>query len=242
MPFSQQIMPQYRDADEDGLIGLRGCMRYFQDIHTWFMHAYDKGNDVLPEKYGAGWVYTRYHVRVAEKIDYRDKLNLTAWMEPYRQPVLVNVCVTVQQHGRTKACGRLECCLFHIERRRPLRLSAVDFPEGIPEEIDGGIPAFRGIDRSQESMEERMLRTVRFSDIDKNRHMNNLRYVEMFQDAHDSAFWAQRQPDAMEICFLSQALEGETLRVMDREDASGIHMAVEHADGKLASVAWFGRE
>ena len=34
MPYTQTIQPQFRDADEDGLIGLRGCIRYFQDIHT----------------------------------------------------------------------------------------------------------------------------------------------------------------------------------------------------------------
>ena len=36
MPFEQTIQPQFRDADEDSLIGLRGCIRYFKDIHTWY--------------------------------------------------------------------------------------------------------------------------------------------------------------------------------------------------------------
>ena len=44
MAFTQKFMPQYRDADETGLIGIRGFMRYCQDIHTWFMHEYNKGN------------------------------------------------------------------------------------------------------------------------------------------------------------------------------------------------------
>ena len=241
MPFVQHVMPQYRDADEDGLIGLRGCMRYFQDIHTWFMHSYHKGNDELPEQYGAGWVYTRYHIQLKEKMDYTDSLTLTAWLEPYRQPVLVNVCVTVSQHGRVKAQGRLECCIFHIKRRRPLRLSAVDFPEGVAEEIENDIPAFMGLDKSAEGMTPRYTRPVRVSDIDKNRHMNNLRYVEMFQDAYDSAFWENLNPNTMEIAFLSQTLEGESLLVSSRPTPDGVYLAAEHVDGKLASVAFFGR-
>ena len=56
MPFAQTIQPQFRDADEDGLIGLRGCLRWFQDIHSWYMHDIDKGSAVLPERYGAAWV------------------------------------------------------------------------------------------------------------------------------------------------------------------------------------------
>jgi acyl-ACP thioesterase len=91
MPFEQTVIPQYRDAEADGLIGLKGAMHYFQDIHTWFMHSFHKGNDEIPEKYGSAWVYTRYLVTLSQKIDYTDQISLQAWMEPYRQPVLVNV-------------------------------------------------------------------------------------------------------------------------------------------------------
>ena len=90
MPFIQKDLPQYHYADDDGLIGLRGARYYFQNIHTWHLHSIDKGNDVLPQKYEAGWIYTRYHVVLKQKMDYRGELTLRAWMEPYRQPVLVN--------------------------------------------------------------------------------------------------------------------------------------------------------
>ena len=43
MPFKQTILPQYRDADPDGLIGLKGCMHYFQDIHTYLHAQYTQG-------------------------------------------------------------------------------------------------------------------------------------------------------------------------------------------------------
>ena len=70
MPFIQKDLPQYHYADDDGLIGLRGAMYYFQNIHTWHLHSIDKGNDVLPQKYEAGWIYTRYHVVLKQKMDY----------------------------------------------------------------------------------------------------------------------------------------------------------------------------
>ena len=46
MPFVQKDLPQYHYADDDALIGLRGAMYYFQNIHTWHLHSVDKGNDV----------------------------------------------------------------------------------------------------------------------------------------------------------------------------------------------------
>ena len=135
MPFEQTFQPQYRDADPDGLIGLRGAMHYFQDIHTWFMHSIHKGNDELPEQYGCGWVYTRYLVTLSRKIDYTGPISLQTWMEPYRQPVLVNVNMLLYQHGEIAAMGKIENCVFSLERQRPQRLSAIEFPDDFPEEI-----------------------------------------------------------------------------------------------------------
>jgi len=239
MSFTQTLMPQYRDADVDGLIGIRGSMRYFQDIHTWYFHSINKGNDVLPEAYGAGWIYTRFHVKLMQKMDYSGPVKLTSWMEPYRQPVLVNMNMTIEQGGKMMACGKIESCVFSLTRQRPLRLSAIEFPEDFAEETDNDIPGFIGLEKTAEGMEERYQRTVRVSDLDKMGHMTNLRYIEMFQDAHGSQFWKTLNPTEMEISFLSQCREGETLSVRSKADGNTVHLAAVHADGMLASVAAF---
>lgn len=239
MPFEQTVHPQYRDAEADGLIGLKGAMHYFQDIHTWFMHSLHKGNDEIPEKYGSAWVYTRYLVSLSQKIDYTDQISLQAWMEPYRQPVLVNVNMLLHQHGSVAAMGKIENCVFSLERQRPQRLSAIEFPEGIPEEIPNSIPDFIRLEKTAEGMTEMYTRTVRYSDLDKSNHMTNLRYIDMFQDAYDKAFWAQFDARQMEMCFLSQSREGETLSVRSRQDDHEVHFAAVHADGTLAAVAMF---
>ncbi len=239
MPFVQTFQPQYRDADPDGLIGLKGAMHYFQDIHTWFMHSIHKGNDELPEKYGSAWVYTRYLVSLSQKIDYTDSITLEAWMEPYRQPVLVNVNMLLHQHGQTAAMGKIENCVFSLERQRPQRLSAIEFPEDIPEEIPNSIPDFIRLEKTAEGMTEVYTRTVRCSDLDKSNHMTNLRYIDMFQDAYDKAFWNQFNAKQMEICFLSQCREGETLSVRSREDGRSVYMAAVHADERPAAFCLF---
>ncbi len=239
MPFTQKDMPQYHYADDDGLIGLRGIMHYFQNIHTWHLHSINKGNDVIPQQYGAGWVYTRYRVLMNQKIDYTDELILKAWMEPYRQPVLVNENVEVCQHGKLVACGKLEGCVFSLIRQRPLRLSAIEFPDNFAEDIPNEVPGFLGIEKTIEGTEPRYIRTVRTSDLDVNRHMNNLRYIEMFQDAYECHFWREFEPKEMEICFTSQCKEGEDVSVRSRIADGVVHLAALHSDGKIAAMAEF---
>ena len=239
MPFEQTILPQYRDADPVGLIGLKGCMHYFQDIHTYYMHSIHKGNDELPEQYGAAWVYTRYHVSLKHKLDYTDSAQLSTWMEPYHQPVLVNLNFILRQHGQIAATGKLENCVFSLVRQRPLRLNAIDFPEDFAEDVPNDIPDFIQLKKSTEGMTERYRRTVRMSDLDKSNHMTNLRYIDMFQDAYDAAFWKTFDPKEMEIAFLSQALEGEELTILSKQNKNEISLAAIHSDGKIASVAMF---
>ena len=241
MPFEQTFHPQYRDAEPDGLVGLKGAMHYFQDIHTWFMHSIHKGNDEIPEKYGSAWVYTRYLVSLSQKIDYTDQITLQAWMEPYRQPVLVNVNMLLHQHGRVTAKGKIENCVFSLERQRPQRLSAIEFPDSIPEEIPNSIPDFIQLEKTAEGMEEKYIRTVRYSDLDKSNHMTNLRYIDLFQDSYDKAFWNHFDAKQMEICFLSQSREGETLSVRSREERNAVYMAAVHEDDRIAAVCIFSK-
>ncbi len=51
--FKKDYMPQFREADADGLIGPKGYMSYFQDAATHYMHNLRLGNDTLPEERGA---------------------------------------------------------------------------------------------------------------------------------------------------------------------------------------------
>ena len=111
----------------------------------------------------------------------------------------------------------------------------------MPEVIESDIPDFLPMEKTAEGMEERYRRTVRVSDLDKSRHMTNLRYIEMFQDAYDSDFWQAFGANEVQINFLSQCREGETLSVRSRMDGDRLMMAALHEDGKLAATGAFIR-
>lgn len=63
-------------------------------------------------------------------------------------------------------------------------------------------------------------RRVSFTDLDRNGHMNNTRYLEWIDDLFPSDFHASRTLREFTICYLREAREGEelTLRWELRED------------------------
>ena len=54
-------------------------------------------------------------------------------------------------------------------------------------------------------------RTVRFSDLDINGHLNNARYLDWVADLTDSEFQREHDLKQMVICYLSEAREGQEI-------------------------------
>ena len=54
-------------------------------------------------------------------------------------------------------------------------------------------------------------RTVAYTDLDVNGHLNNARYMDWVDDLTDSGFHGEHYPREMTVCYLSEAREGQEL-------------------------------
>lgn len=70
-------------------------------------------------------------------------------------------------------------------------------------------------------MVNRMERPVRFTDLDRNGHMNNARYLEWIDDLLPSDFHAAHPIADVTLCYLNEAREGQTLHVTWETDSEG---------------------
>ena len=78
-----------------------------------------------------------------------------------------------------------------------------------------GSLAIKGLDNT-------LSRTVLFSDLDRNGHMNNTRYMEWCSDLLPSAFHDGHTPEEFTICYHAEALEGESLNIGYQMNGDGI--------------------
>ena len=63
------------------------------------------------------------------------------------------------------------------------------------------------------SMLNHRSRTVCFTDLDRNGHMNNTKYLDWIADLLPSSFHQQHSPQEFTVCYLSEAREGQELTV-----------------------------
>lgn len=64
-------------------------------------------------------------------------------------------------------------------------------------------------------------RSVCFTDLDENGHMNNTRYLDWICDLLPSAFHSQHFPREITLCYLSEAREGDLLQLSWQLDRQG---------------------
>ena len=62
-------------------------------------------------------------------------------------------------------------------------------------------------------LQQRRNRTVCFTDLDRNGHMNNTRYLDWLYDLLPSSFHREHTPKEFTVCYLNESLEGQTLEL-----------------------------
>lgn len=234
--YTPRVLPQFRDSDEDGLVGLRGYMNMFQDWGTYHMHNMGFGNDTLLEEYGMAWVFTKYRLRTFDKVGFEAPVDVRTWLQPRKSPMRVHQDLEIAGPSGLLACGRLEMCLLDLEDGRLRRIDDLPLPEDAyhDEAVDcGGFTRFRKPDEAAIAWEQRHVHVVRYSDLDKTRHMNNLRYIPMLLDAFDSTFFASHRVLGFELHYQKQCYEGDLLQVLCREREGVWDLAAANADGDI---------
>ena len=237
--FTKDYMPQFREADADGLIGLRGYMNYFQDVATHYMHILHKGNDTLPEDYGIVWLYTKYRLHIEQKADFSDEgLHFETWVEKAEKPALaLRQDMTISRNGKLYACGRVELCLFNMQTAKLCRTKEIDYPLGTTCSRELDLPPFerfRTDDEAENPFRYCYTHKVLYTDLDKSMHMNNILYIHMFLNAFDSSFYKQHQSTDFEIHYIKQCYEGEDIQIYKKRCDGGFYLMGKKPNGEKA--------
>lgn len=234
MIYTSDYLPQFRDAGENGLVGLRGYYNYFQDMITQYMHSIDKGNDTIPEKYGITWIVTRYRLNVYEEADYHLPLHMETWIEPGSTRARIHMGLTIYRDKEVYAEGRTECCLMDLNSRKLTGMDAIELPKDLAEERELHVAPFTRFSSDMDGFTYVFTQTVRYTDLDKTRHMTNLKYIDLLMNAFDSDFYRTHRVTNFEIRYETQCFEGEEIKVYVKQVGEQYFLYGIKKDGSIA--------
>ena len=154
------------------------------------------------------WAVTRHRVQISRIPLRGETLRIETWPMPTTRVAYPRSVVAYDEAGNE--CFRVISIwvLMHIDTRAMILpgksgISVVGSLRGNELAAPGGLVA--------KDMIHHRSRTVCFTDLDRNGHMNNTRYLDWVDDLLPSPFHENHLVREFVVCYLSEAREGQTL-------------------------------
>lgn len=219
----------------DGKMNIPSVFTAFQDVASEHAECMGVGYDHMQENQ-AFWVTVRTRVRFYRRPQLMHRVDVETWpLAPGK--VRCDRCYRMTEGADLLAEGKTEWCVINTQTGSSCALDGVFKPDiEYCEErlLDTPYARFKH-NFADEDMA--CSYTVRTSDIDLGRHMNNVAYLRMLCDSFSVAELEEMKISEMEIMFLSSCYEGDVLDIMRRKTDYGYEFGVRRSDGRYAALA-----
>lgn len=219
-----KIISQYTDVD--GVLKPAALLRYMQEAAANAMIADGPSYDELADR-GLVFVISKITLSIYTDIHANDEIEVETWAtESVRASF--NRAYRVLRDGIVVAEAASVWALLDTNRRRLVRVGDIDLGYREDEPLDLDIPAKLRLPEDMKLMGERR---VSYSDIDRNRHMNNTSYADMICDY---VFRSEiGRVSRMTISYQNEAPFGEELKVYAASDDDVHYIRTVREDGKV---------
>ncbi len=220
---THKIISQFTDAN--GILRAGALLRYMQEAAANCMAEDSPSYDELMEK-GYSFVLSKITLSVYADIHAHDTVEVQTWAcesTRYTYPR----CYRVTRDGVTVAEASAIWALIDTTKKRLVRSGDIElgYRTDAPLELD--IQAKLKLPESLPLVGER---TVRYSDVDRNMHMNNTVYADMLCDLvfeHKLG-----RICSLTVSYLNEAPLGAVIRVYRSEDDGVFYIRTVRDDGK----------
>lgn len=195
------------DVDRADRLTLAAAFNYFQDAAGHHASDLGVGTEYMRE-HGQVWILSRMSARIDYRPGWGARLRARTWPRGTDRLFAVRDYELWDEAGERIGVGRSAWLIVDAATFRPRR----------PEELASGLPSNDGLEalpgggqaiRQADGLSPVARRSVAYSDLDYNGHMNNARYVQWIQDALDPDELAAAPSLRLDINYLSEMLPGE---------------------------------
>jgi acyl-ACP thioesterase len=161
-------------------------------------------------KQGLFWAVLRYRVQITRLPTTGQTITVETWPMPTTRSAFPRSTVAYDEAGN-ELFRTLGLWVLMDAENRTMRLpgkSGIDLA-GTLRGNELATPSNLHL----QTLGSHMLRRVGYSELDRNGHMNNTRYMDWVDDLLPSAFHEGHTPREITVCYLSEAREGQELQL-----------------------------
>ena len=211
----------------------------FQDMasrHAIFMGVDDFS---LLEKDNAMWVVSKTKVKLNKFPLWNDDITIRTWPMG-AEGVRCNRCYQIIKDGEVLINAISEWVIIDASSRTLRKVETTSYPNDIDwikeKSIEERFRRFKDDFTDEDLIYKRL---VRSGDIDVTHHTNNVTYITMLLDTFSVKELESKQWEDIEVSYLNESFEGETLSIFRKEREDGYYFSIKKEDGKVVLMAFF---
>ncbi|MCI8388093.1 MAG: hypothetical protein HFE63_06450 [Clostridiales bacterium] len=208
MKWSEKYRINTHDCDPSGVVRASLVLRYMQETANLQMKAEKPSNEDL-RRDGMAFLLSRINMSLYHPLHAGDEIEVFTWGCESRG-VSFNRCYQIRRDGEVIAEAASVWGLIGIETHKLYKVDEVELGFGIDEPLELDSPRRVHIPRDV-NLSLVGERTIVYSDLDVNGHMNNTNYPDMICDFVPDM--VGKRVISLGISFVNEARLGEVLKV-----------------------------
>ena len=226
--YKREVTVTATDVDCFGRLTPSMALRFIQGVAGEHSDLLGTDYDTLAEK-RMFWAVIRHRIQFFRLPRVGERITLETWPLPTTRVAFPRATAAYDAEGRVLFQSMALWILMDLDTR------AMILPKKSGIELSGTLrgtelPPPASLLPRPLAMSRR--RTVCYTDLDRNLHMNNARYLDWIDDLLDSAFHQGHAPVDMTLCYLNEAREGQELELTwDLNDGLQVDIRRDKEDG-----------
>ncbi|MDR2941192.1 MAG: acyl-ACP thioesterase [Treponema sp.] len=212
----QETYPvRFGAIDRSDRLTLNAMFQFFQEAAICHAENLNVGREDMART-GQLWILSRMSVIVDRRPAYRETITVRSWPRGGEKLFAVRDYDIRDDVDVPVVSARSGWIILDVEKRRPLRPQSV--MDSLPQ--NEGADALSASANAIASLEERgnlqktAERKVRYTDLDYNGHVNNVRYIQWIEDSLDPQVLENANKIRFDINYLNEILDGEIVEIM----------------------------
>lgn len=205
--YQEDFLITERDVDCSGRLTPARILSYAQQVAGMHSTELTVGYDTLL-KQRMFWAVSRHKVQVTRLPRLGETLHLETWPMPTTRVAYPRSMVAYDESGNEVFRSITLWVLMDLDTRNMILpgksgISVAGTLRGNELAVPTGLPA--------KALRSSVKRQVCFTDLDRNGHMNNCRYLDWIADLLPSGYHLGHEIREFTVCYLSEAREGQML-------------------------------
>ncbi len=197
-------------------------------------HAEERGfgyNEMTGNK--RAWVLSRMAIEIFEYPKNDTVLTIKTWVADVNRLFTERYFSFEDEKGKITGYAKTVWASIDLATRRPTNVSGLDeLVAYIEKNVDCPIEGLKKIPALKDNFEVVREFTVKYSDLDINKHLNSMKYIEHIVDVFDIKMYEQKEIKRFEINYINEGHYGSKLDIMKRDEEPDTIYILEMKDGE----------